>query len=118
MPALGGNARKMFGGTDIWSIAVSPDGKQVAYRRNDRFYLAAIDGSVEKELITWKEMNAVYFNRYNSVDWSPDGGKLVLTYANDKKEVNRQDVIAVLDLNKVAGKNLSYIALSSRTRLD
>ena len=77
IPALGGGARKVISNVGS-SVALSPDGQQVAFIRNapdvgeDVVLIAGINGANERKVSARKLPNF-----YRSISWSPDGRSLV-----------------------------------------
>jgi serine/threonine protein kinase/Tol biopolymer transport system component len=77
MPVLGGVARKLLTGV-LSSVALSPDGKQMAFTRHEgeeqRLVIANADGSGERTLAVRRGVE--FFTAGNvitGVSWSPDG---------------------------------------------
>ncbi|HUE83321.1 MAG TPA: protein kinase [Pyrinomonadaceae bacterium] len=84
VPVLGGAAKKIL--NDVSQpISISPDGKQIAFGRfhltgtEDELFLANIDGTNERRLITVKEPEWL---SGASATWSPDGKMLAVGYGS------------------------------------
>jgi eukaryotic-like serine/threonine-protein kinase len=80
VPTLGGTPRRMLTGIS-GSPAFSPDGQRVAFVRDtnsdDSLLVAALDGSGEKALVSYKRPEGIA--PYRAV-WSPDGKTLVFCH--------------------------------------
>ncbi len=84
VPVLGGSPKKIL--NDVSQpISISPDGKQIAFGRfhltetEDELFLANIDGTNERRLITVKEPEWL---SGASATWSPDGKMLAVGYGS------------------------------------
>ena len=84
VPVLGGATKKIL--NDVSQpISISPDGKQIAFGRfhltetEDELFLANVDGTNERRLITVKEPQWL---SGASASWSPDGQMLAVGYGS------------------------------------
>jgi serine/threonine protein kinase len=96
VPVLGGDSKKIL--TNVSQpISLSPDGKQIAFGRfhstttDDQLFVANIDGSTERHLITVKEPDWL---SGAGPAWSPDGTMLAIGYGS---EGMRPAVISIVD---------------------
>jgi eukaryotic-like serine/threonine-protein kinase len=82
IPVLGGAARRLVSDVDS-KVTLSPDGKQLAFVRNDQdknqtaLLVANEDGSGEKELVVRKWPNGLA-----NVAWSPNGKTIATMFIN------------------------------------
>src|SRR6266508_1146376 len=93
-PVLGGQARKLLVSVSS-PIALSPDGKQLAFVRDDpsqsgsqreyAFMIANEDGSEEKKLAVHKISAGVYYSTGGPA-WSPDGRTIAYGQVHRKGE--------------------------------
>lgn len=67
--------------------AFSPDGKTIAYSKHvtDKFYLCLIDSSGKRDRVAYPSTNndSASITTIYSIDWSPDGRRVVIGYADD-----------------------------------
>ncbi len=87
VPVLGGSSKKILANV-AQPVALSPDGKQIAFGRyhltapHDELLLANADGTNERRLITVKEPEWL---GGASAAWSPDGKMLAVGYGNTSR---------------------------------
>ena len=87
VPVLGGTPKKLISGVSQ-PISISHDGKQIAFGRyhlngtEDELFVANIDGSNERLIITVTEPNWL---GGSNPEWSPDGKSLVVAYGSENK---------------------------------
>jgi serine/threonine protein kinase/Tol biopolymer transport system component len=95
IPVLGGAARRLIADVDS-RVAVSPDGKRLAFVRNSSakgesaLMVANEDGSGERQVAVHK-----YPNEFESVSWSPDGKTLATGAHNSEAGLSYTSVIEV-----------------------
>ncbi len=84
LPVLGGIPRKLFEATGV-TIALSPDGNQLAYSQHDlaaggsELMVANTDGSNPRKLAGDRE-----YNSYRILRWSPDGQRIACSRNNER----------------------------------
>ncbi len=84
-------------GVTAWGAWLSPDGRRVAYRKEDGIHLVNIDGSGKRFL--WPEEGAEIFGGDPGGSfWSPDGSRLLVWY---QYEWDSEFFIYHLDSGKV-----------------
>ena len=87
VPVLGGTPKKLISGVSQ-PISISHDGKQIAFGRyhlngtEDELFVANVDGSNERLIITVTEPNWL---GGSNPEWSPDGKSLVVAYGSENK---------------------------------
>jgi Tol biopolymer transport system component len=87
VPVLGGIPKKLISRV-TQPISISPDGKQIAFGRyhlngtEDELFVANIDGSNERRILTVTEPNWL---GGSNPEWSPDGKSLVVAYGSENK---------------------------------
>jgi TolB-like protein/Tol biopolymer transport system component/Tfp pilus assembly protein PilF len=80
VPLLGGTPRKLFTGV-YGSVALSPDGKQIAYfywiDDEDRLMVANKDGTGQRQLVSRRGNEFLVF--IDGLSWSPDSKNILTT---------------------------------------
>ena len=71
IPLLGGSPRRL-GDTVAHVAAWSADGRMLAYANGEDVYLAKVDGTDSRKLLTMR-------NFVSGLEWSPDGGRLIVS---------------------------------------
>jgi serine/threonine protein kinase/Tol biopolymer transport system component len=100
MPVLGGLSKKLVAGIDS-AITLSPDGRQLAFMRNDpargetALVVANIDGTNERQIAARR-----FPNFYTAPAWSPSG-KTLITSALDQTGGRRS---CVVEINVASGQ--------------
>lgn len=109
---LGGESKKLV--TDVDSkITFSPDGKKIAFFRHnpneggDTIYTADKDGANLQPIIHTREIG---FDKFTGMDWSPDGGKLLVGVFKASSESPNKVQIATVNL---ADKNFRLLGEKS-----
>ncbi len=116
IPTLGGTPRKIIEDVDS-QIAISPDGKQIAFVRNDldklehHLMIANIDGSAQRILFSRKVEEG--FPLPSGPAWSPDG-KLLACAVNSNTPGDKHVSIATIEISSgkdkiIGAKNWHWV---------
>ena len=99
MPVLGGMARKLRDvppGVFGWDLALSPDGKQIAFARNNSgeesalMVANALDDGGEQKLVTRQRPDLIRVPM-----WSPDGKKIACAVGRLEEGAARESIVEV-----------------------
>ncbi len=119
VPVLGGTPKRLMGNFSAY-FSVSPDGKRVAFYRDDNqnkqssLMTATLDGSSEQTLLTRSD-NEFSFGAgsVRGLAWSPDGNLIAFSASPEPNNLAPDYTIFAVEVNSGAMKRLTTEPFSS-----